>query len=325
MGLAAFNTDSKIFLVSHSKNLKIPILVGRKAVCIMKTPIFKGSGVAVVTPFCESGINFEKLEELYEFHLKNHTAAIIVCGTTGEASAMSEDEQKAVLKFSIEKMAGRIKMIAGTGSNNTEKAIRLTKYADELGYDGVLIVTPYYNKTTQRGLIEHYGSIAKSCSIPIILYNVPSRTGVSISLDTLKKLDEACDNIVAIKEASGDVAFAAKIKAETNLAVYSGNDDVTLPILSVGGSGVISVVANVLPHQMHTICAEFERGNLAAAQDLFLSMLDVMDAMFIEVNPIPVKTAMNILGFDVGKLRLPLYEMEEGNVEKLKTALKKFY
>ncbi len=291
----------------------------------MKTPIFKGSGVAVVTPFCESGINFEKLEELYEFHLKNHTAAIIVCGTTGEASAMSEDEQKAVLKFSIEKMAGRIKMIAGTGSNNTEKAIRLTKYADELGYDGVLIVTPYYNKTTQRGLIEHYGSIAKSCSIPIILYNVPSRTGVSISLDTLKKLDEACDNIVAIKEASGDVAFAAKIKAETNLAVYSGNDDVTLPILSVGGSGVISVVANVLPHQMHTICAEFERGNLAAAQDLFLSMLDVMDAMFIEVNPIPVKTAMNILGFDVGKLRLPLYEMEEGNVEKLKTALKKFY
>ncbi len=290
----------------------------------MKTPVFTGSGVAIVTPFDESGINFKKLEELFLFHLENKTDAIIVCGTTGEASTMSEDEQKAVLRFSVEKLGGKIKMIAGTGSNDTQKAIRMTKYAEDLGYDAVLLVTPYYNKTTQRGLIMHYGEIANSCNIPIILYNVPSRTGVSLSLDTLKKLDAAYANIIAIKEASGDVAFAAKIKAETDLVIYSGNDNVTLPILSVGGAGVISVVANILPYQMHEICAEFESGNFAAAQKLFLSMLDVMDAMFIEVNPIPVKTAMNILGFDVGKLRLPLYEMEDGNIAKLKTALKNF-
>ncbi len=300
-------------------------MVGRKAVCIMKKPIFTGSGVAIVTPFDESGINFKKLEELFLFHLKNSTDAIIVCGTTGEASTMSEEEQKAVLRFSIEKMKGRIKMIAGTGSNDTQKAIRLTKYAQDLGYDGVLLVTPYYNKTTQRGLMAHYGAVARECSIPMVLYNVPSRTGVSISLDTLKKLDCEYDNIVAVKEASGDVAFAARIKAETDLAVYSGNDDVTLPVLSVGGVGVISVAANILPYQMHKICADFEAGDLMSAQELFLSMLDVMSAMFIEVNPIPVKTAMNIMGFDVGKLRLPLYEMEEGNIKKLKTALKNFY
>ncbi len=298
--------------------------MGRKAVCIMKTPIFTGSGVAIVTPFDQSGINFKKLEELFLFHIKNGTDAIIVCGTTGEASAMSEEEQMAVLKFSIDKMGGKIKMIAGTGSNNTEKAIRLTKYAETLGYDGALIVTPYYNKTTQRGLVQHYGKIAQSCDVPIILYNVPSRTGVSTSLSVLKQLDEAYENIVAIKEASGDVAFAAKIKAETNLSVYSGNDDVTIPVLSVGGSGVISVVANIFPKEVHDICADFESGRLDMAQQKFLSMLGVMDAMFIEVNPIPVKTAMNIMGFDVGKLRLPLYEMEEGNVEKLKSALKNF-
>ncbi len=300
-------------------------MVGRKAVCIMKKPIFTGSGVAIVTPFDESGINFKKLEELFLFHLKNSTDAIIVCGTTGEASTISEEEQKAVLRFSIEKMKGRIKMIAGTGSNDTQKAIRLTKYAQDLGYDGALLVTPYYNKTTQRGLMAHYGAVARECSIPMVLYNVPSRTGVSISLDTLKKLDCEYDNIVAVKEASGDVAFAARIKAETDLAVYSGNDDVTLPVLSVGGVGVISVAANILPYQMHKICADFEAGDLMSAQELFLSMLDVMSAMFIEVNPIPVKTAMNIMGFDVGKLRLPLYEMEEGNIEKLKTALKNFH
>lgn len=299
-------------------------MVGRKAVCIMKKPIFTGSGVAIITPFDESGVNFKKLEELFLFHLANNTDAIIVCGTTGEASAMSEEEQKAVLEFSVKKIGGKIKMIAGTGSNNTEKAIRLTKYAENLGYDGALLVTPYYNKTTQRGLIEHYGAIARECNIPLVLYNVPSRTGVSISMDTLKKLDKTYDNIVAIKEASGDVAFAAKIKAETDLVIYSGNDNVTLPVMSVGGSGVISVVANVFPKEMHEICENFQSGNLKSAQLKFLAMLEVMDAMFIEVNPIPVKTAMNIMGFNVGKLRLPLYEMEEGNAEKLKIALEKF-
>ena len=291
----------------------------------MGNHIFTGSGVALVTPMNSDGsVNYDVLEQLLEFHVANGTDAIIACGTTGEASAMSEDEQKTVLEFSIKKMGGKIKMIAGTGSNNTQKAIGLTKYAEELGYDGALLVTPYYNKTTQRGLIEHYGAIARECNIPMILYNVPSRTGVSISLDTLKKLDRTYDNIVAIKEASGDVAFAAKIKAETDLVIYSGNDNVTLPIMSVGGSGVISVAANVFPREMHEICEDFQSGKLALAQEKFLAMLDVMDAMFIEVNPIPVKTAMNILGFDVGKLRLPLYEMEEGNVIKLKNTLEKF-
>lgn len=280
--------------------------------------------MAIVTPFIESGINYQKLEELLLFHLENETDAIVVCGTTGESSTLSEDEQKDVLEFCIGKMKGRIKMIAGTGSNNTEKAIRMTKFAETLGYDGALIVTPYYNKTTQKGLCEHYEAIAKGANIPIVLYNVPSRTGVSISLDTLKYLDKKCKNVIGIKEASGDVAFAAKIKAETDLVIYSGNDDVTLPIMAVGGSGVISVVANIFPKDVHDFCMDFQKGKFELAQKKFLSMLKVMDAMFIEVNPIPVKTAMNIMGFDVGKLRLPLYKMGEENVEKLKTALKSY-
>ena len=212
-------------------------------------------------------------------------------------------------------------MIAGTGSNDTKSAVSLCKYAEKIGYDGLLLVTPYYNKATQKGLCEHYGTIAENTSLPIILYNVPSRTGVSISLETLKHLDEKYENINAVKEASGDVAFAAKIRAHANLCIYLGNDDVTVPIIALGGQGVISVVANILPEETHNMCELCSMGKLNEANEIYLGMLDVMDAMFYEVNPIPVKTAMNLLGFDVGGFRLPLCEMEEKNIERLKKAL----
>lgn len=290
----------------------------------MKKAVFKGAGVAVVTPFDKNGINFQKLDELIDFQLENSIDAIIVCGTTGEASAMTEAEQKSVLKYCIEKVKGKVPMIAGTGSNNTGKAIRLTDYAKAVGYDAALIVTPYYNKTTQKGLIEHYSAILDAVDLPVILYNVPSRTGVSFAVDTLKVLDEKYPNIVAIKEASGDIAYAAKVCAETKLVLYSGNDDVTLPVLSVGGMGVISVVANIYPKEMHDICSLYFENKPEMARELYLKMLSVMGAMFFEVNPIPVKTAMNILGFDVGKLRLPLCEMEDKNKEKLKAVLDAF-
>ena len=290
----------------------------------MKKLIFKGSGVALVTPFSESGIDYQALEQLLNFHLEHKTDALIICGTTGEASTMTDEEHKSVLRFCAEKVGGRLPMIAGTGNNNTEKSIRLSQYAEEVGYDALLLVTPYYNKTTQKGLKEHYGAIADAVNIPIILYNVPSRTGVSISLDTLLYLDKNYDNIVAVKEASGDVAFAARIVAETDLKVYSGNDDVTLPIMSVGGCGVISVVANIIPEEMHKLCKDCENGNTECAKASFLKMLKLMDAMFYEVNPIPVKTAMNLLGFNVGKLRLPLCTMEDANLEKLKKTLTEY-
>lgn len=287
----------------------------------MKKPVFTGSGVALVTPFSDTGVNFNKLKELLEFHVAHKTDALIICGTTGEGSTLSNEEHMSVLKFCAEKINGRIPIIAGTGSNDTQNAIYLSKFAESVGYDALLLVTPYYNKATQKGLCAHYGKIAESVNLPIILYNVPSRTGVSISLETLKFLDKKYENINAVKEASGDVAFAAKIKAHTDLVVYSGNDDITLPVLALGGQGVISVVANILPEEIHNLCEEYEKGNREEAKKIYLGMLDVMDAMFYEVNPIPVKTAMNLLGFDVGGMRLPLCEMEEKNIERLKKAL----
>ncbi len=290
----------------------------------MKKLIFKGSGVALITPYAECGVDYQALEELLKFHIEHKTDALVICGTTGEASTMTEEEHKAVLRFCVEKVEGKLPLIAGTGNNNTEKSIRLSRYAEEVGYDALLLVTPYYNKTTQKGLREHYGAIADAVNIPIILYNVPSRTGVSISLDTLLYLDKNHGNIVAVKEASGDVAFAARIVAETDLAVYSGNDDVTLPIMSVGGCGVISVVANIIPEEMHNLCEDFNAGNTERAKASFLKMLKLMDAMFYEVNPIPVKTAMNLLGFNAGKLRLPLCTMEDANLEKLKKTLTEY-
>ncbi len=290
----------------------------------MKKPIFTGSGVALITPFSEKGVNFEKIGELIEFHITHKTDALIICGTTGEKSTLSVPEHKDVLRFCAERVNGRIPIIAGTGGNDTNASVALSQYAEYVGYDGLLLVTPYYNKATQKGLCVHYGTIAENTKLPIILYNVPSRTGVAISLDTLKYLDEKYENINAIKEASGDVAFAAKIKAHTNLCVYSGNDDVTVPIMALGGQGVISVVANILPEETHNMCELVASGRLDEANKIYLGMLDVMDAMFFEVNPIPVKTAMNLLGFEVGGFRLPLCEMEEKNVARLEDALRNY-
>lgn len=289
----------------------------------MKTPLFTGSGVALATPINEAGVNFDKLAELIEFHIENGTDAIIVCGTTGEASTMPDDEHKEVIRFSVEKAAGRIPIIAGTGSNDTEHAVELSKYAEQAGADGILLVTPYYNKASQRGLYLHTKKIAESINIPVILYNVPSRTGMGYSIDTLKKLDKI-PNVNAIKEASGKIDFVAQIAAETELVLYSGNDDMIIPCMSLGGKGVISVIANILPKETHDICAMYEEGKVTEARDLFLKYLELIKVMFIEVNPIPVKTAMNLLGFHMGSFRMPLCEMSPENLECLDKTLKKY-
>lgn len=289
----------------------------------MKKLPFTGSGVALVTPFNADGsINFDKLGELIEFHIENKTDAIIVCGTTGEAATMPDSEHLSVVEYAVKKAAGRIPIIAGTGSNDTNHGINLSKEAERLGADGLLLVTPYYNKATQKGLILHYEAIAKAVSIPIILYSVPSRTGVNITPETLLKLSEI-PNIVAVKEASGNISQVAKIAAlcGDKMAIYSGDDNMTVPVMSLGGKGVISVIANILPKETHDLTEKYANGDLTGALKLQLSMLNVMESMFYEVNPIPVKTAMNMLGFEVGPLRMPMCEMEEGNAAKLKAAL----
>ncbi len=283
---------------------------------------FSGSGVALVTPFDGLKTNYEELGKLIEFHIENKTDAIIICGTTGEASTMPDEEHLAAIKYTVEKAAGRITVIAGTGSNDTAHAVELSKKAEEYGADGLLQVTPYYNKATQKGLIAHFGAVAEAVSIPIILYNVPSRTGVSIAVDTLKTLAEKYDNIVAIKEASGNISYTAKVAAEVpELYIYSGNDDMVVPVMSLGGKGVISVVANIMPEETHNMCQYFLDGDEVKARELQLKMLDIINTLFIEVNPIPVKTAMRLLGYNVGNMRLPLTEMDEKNLEKLKASL----
>lgn len=287
----------------------------------MKKPIFTGSAVALVTPFKADGVDYEKLDELLEFHIAHKTDAIVVCGTTGECSTMSYEEHTNVIAHTVKKVNGRIPVIAGAGSNETTMAVMLAKHAEEVGCDGLLVVTPYYNKTTQKGLREYYKTIAENVNIPIIIYNIPGRTGVKVSLETFKYLDKF-PNITAVKEATGDLAFAAQIAAETDLVLYSGNDDIIVPIMSLGGKGVISVVANILPEETHDICAEFEAGNVEKSRELFLKYLDLIHKLFIEVNPIPIKTAMNILGYNTGILRAPLCDMEPENLETLKAALK---
>jgi 4-hydroxy-tetrahydrodipicolinate synthase len=287
--------------------------------------LFKGSGVAIVTPFSDQGVNFEKLGELIEWHLSNKTDAIIICGTTGEASTMSEDERKAAIKYTVEKVNNRVPVIAGTGSNNTAASIAMSKWAESVGVHGLLIITPYYNKTSQKGLIAHFGEIAKNVSIPIILYNVPSRTNMNIQPKTLKALCDF-DNIVAIKEASGDMSQIALYKAlcGDRIDIYSGNDDQIIPILSLGGAGVISVAANIIPKHIHDICENFFNKDLSKALKLQLEALSFINALFIETNPIPVKTAMNLIGLSVGNLRLPLCDMSEENLKVLKAELKNF-
>lgn len=284
--------------------------------------LFKGSGVALVTPFNETGVDFNKLGELIEYHIENKTDALIVCGTTGESTTMSDEEQFAVIDFTVKKVNKRIPVIAGTGSNNTMHSVYLSKEAEKLGVDGLLVITPYYNKTNQRGLKLHFETIAASTKLPIILYNVPGRTGVNIKPSVIAELAEI-KNIVAVKEASGDLAQVAEIArlVPEGFAIYSGNDDSILPLLSLGGVGVISVVANICPKETHDLVEKFLNGDVEGSRKLQLGMKSLIDKLFIEVNPIPVKTAMNLLGFEVGDLRLPLAPMEEGNLKTLRDEL----
>ncbi len=285
----------------------------------MKKVVFKGAGVALVTPMQSDGsVNYDMLEKLIEFQIANKTDAIIACGTTGESATLSEKEHSEVLKFIVDKVKGRIPVIAGTGSNNTKHALELSQNAGSLGCDALLIVTPYYNKTSQMGLIDHYTYIADRVSLPIITYNVPSRTGVSIKPETYFELSKH-ENIVATKEASGNISDIARIRVlcGDNLHIYSGNDDQILPVMSLGGLGVISVFSNVCPRECHDITQEFFSGNLQRSQSLFLKYLDLMNMLFCDVNPIPVKEAMKLLGFDCGKCRLPLVRLSKENQNKL--------
>ncbi|MCH5212530.1 MAG: 4-hydroxy-tetrahydrodipicolinate synthase [Oscillospiraceae bacterium] len=290
----------------------------------MKTLPFTGSAVAIVTPFDGDKTNYDALGELIEWHIASGTDAIVICGTTGEASTMPDPEHLEAIRFTVEKAAGRIKVIAGTGSNDTAHAIALSKKAEEYGVDGLLHVTPYYNKASQKGLITHFTAIANAVKVPIILYNVPSRTGVSIAIDTLKELAKV-ENIVAIKEASGDISYTAKVAAEVpELYIYSGNDDMIVPVMSLGGKGVISVLANVCPKETHDICQAYLDGDCAKATKMQLEYLELCNKLFIEVNPIPVKTALNLMGKNAGNLRLPLTDMEEKNLASLKATMQKY-
>lgn len=284
--------------------------------------MFKGSGVAIVTPFTEDGVNFEKLGELIEFQISEKTDALIICGTTGEASTMPDSEHKETIKYTVEKVNGRIPVIAGTGSNDTKHCIELSKYAEDVGADGLLVVTPYYNKANRNGLIKHFTEVANAVTIPIMLYNVPSRTNLNIDPQMLKTLSEV-ENIVAIKEASGNLAQVSEMAAlcGDKIALYSGNDDIILPVLSVGGLGVVSVAANIVPRTIHDLVMSFLNGDIEQSRNLQLKTLKLINALFIEVNPIPVKTALNLLGYNVGKLRMPLSEMSDNNLEYLKQTL----
>lgn len=291
----------------------------------MKKILFTGSGVALVTPFTNSGINFEVLEELIEFHIDNETDAIIVCGTTGEPSTMSEEEWKEVAEFTISVSNGRVPIIVGTGSNDTKTAVRRTKIALDLKADGALVVTPYYNKTTQRGIIEHY-KLINEIGIPIIVYNVPSRTGLNINPKTAYELCKL-KNIVGIKEASGNFSQIAEIASlcGDELHIYSGNDDQVLPILALGGKGVISVSANVIPNDTHNMVKSFLNGEIEKSRELQLKAIELINTLFFEVNPIPVKEAVRQIGFDVGKCRLPLVDVDEIGQLKISKALENYY
>lgn len=290
----------------------------------MKKTLFTGSGVALVTPFDENGVNYDALGNLIDFQIQNKTDALIICGTTGEASTMPDKEHISVIEYAVKRAAGKVPVIAGTGSNDTAHGIELSKAAEAVGADGLLLVTPYYNKTTQTGLVKHFEAFAKSVKLPIILYNVPSRTGMNISIAALSEL-VGVDNIVAIKEASGNISYTAEVAAKfPELNIYSGNDDMTVPVLSLGGKGVISVVANILPEDTHNMCEMYFKGNTAGATALQLKMLDLVNKLFCEVNPIPVKTALNIMGMNAGILRLPLCEMSEANFNALKQAMQSY-
>ena len=289
--------------------------------------IFTGAGVAIVTPMKENGdINFEKLGEILEEQIAEGTDAVIICGTTGESSTMTHEEHLEAIKYTVEKVNKRIPVIAGTGSNCTETAIYLSKEAEQYGADGLLLVTPYYNKATQKNLIAHYTAVANAVKLPIIMYNVASRTGCNITPETAAYLAEHVENIVGIKEASGNIAQITQLAALTRgkLDIYSGNDDQIVPLLALGGKGVISVLSNVAPRYTHEIVAKFMDGDVKGSCEMQLNALPLIHALFSEVNPIPVKAAMNLMGKEVGPLRMPLTEMEDGHKEELKKAMDEF-
>ena len=289
--------------------------------------IFKGAGVAIITPFHEDGrVDYEKFGELIEYQIDGGTDAIIVCGTTGESSTLTHEEHLEVILYCVERVAGRIPVVGGTGSNCTETAIYLSKEAEKAGVDGILVVTPYYNKATQKGLYEHFKAIAESVSVPMILYNIAGRTGINILPETIVKLCRDVKNIVGVKEASGNISQVAKIMslADGCVDLYSGNDDQIVPLLSLGGLGVISVLSNVAPRQTHDICAKFFEGDLAGSLKIQLDAIPLIDALFSEVNPIPVKKAIALQGRAGGRLRMPLTEMETEHAEKLKRAMEEF-
>mgnify|MGYP001054222554 CR=1 FL=1 len=289
--------------------------------------VFRGAGVAIVTPFKANGeVNYDKFAELLEFQIKNGTDAIIVCGTTGESSTLTHEEHLDVIKFCVEKVAGRIPVVAGTGSNCTETAVYLSTEAEKIGADGVLLVTPYYNKATQKGLFRHFKTVADAIKIPAILYNVPSRTGCNIEPETVVKLCEEVENIVGVKEASGNISQVVKLMAlaDGKGDLYSGNDDQIVPLLAMGGIGVISVLSNIAPKETHEICEKFFAGDVEGSCKLQTKSVELCNALFCEVNPIPVKKALELMGMGDGFLRMPLTEMDEANVPKLEKAMKDF-
>lgn len=286
--------------------------------------IFKGAGVAIITPMHDNmEVNYEKLAEILEFQIKNGTDAIIICGTTGEPSTLSEEEHSKCIEFTVKQVKGRIPVIAGTGSNCTQTAIKLSKRAEDDGADGLLIVTPYYNKANQRGLYEHYKAIADEVSLPIIIYNVPTRTGCNILPETVVKLANDVPNIVGIKEASGNISQIASLAylSKGKIDIYSGNDDQIVPIMSLGGIGVISVLSNVYPDKVHEMTMSYLEGNAKKAMQMQIMALPLVDALFCEVNPIPVKEAMNLMGMKVGPLRMPLYPLTDEHRAQLKKAI----
>lgn len=289
--------------------------------------IFTGAGVAIITPFHEDGsINYDQLKKLVDYHCENGTDSIVICGTTGESATMTEEEHLECIKRTIDFTAGRIPVIAGTGSNCTATAVELSREAAKAGADGLLVVTPYYNKATQKGLIEHYKAIAREADAPIIMYSVASRTGCNIEPATVAALVKEVDNIVGVKEASGNISQVAKIMQLTqgDIDLYSGNDDQIVPILALGGKGVISVLSNVAPRETHEICAKFFAGDIAGSRELQLKAIPLINALFSEVNPIPVKKAVSLMGMEAGGLRMPLTEMEEANAQKLAQAMRAF-
>lgn len=289
--------------------------------------IFTGAGVAIVTPMKADGtVNYESFGELIEFQIKNGTDAIIVCGTTGEASTLTHEEHLDIIRYCVEKVNGRIPVVAGTGSNCTETAIYLSVEAEKYGADGLLLVSPYYNKATQNGLYAHFKAVAESVKIPVLLYNVPSRTGCNILPETVVRLCRDVDNILGVKEASGNISQIAHLAAISHgcVDIYSGNDDQIVPIMALGGVGVISVLSNVAPRQTHEICQKFLDGDVEGSRKMQLKALDLCGALFCEVNPIPVKKALNLMGMEAGGLRMPLTEMEAQNTARLEKAMKDY-